>query len=105
MKKKIITIIGARPQIIKASALSRAIEKKFSDELEEILVHTGQHYDDNMSQVFFEELGIPKPKYNLSVGSGSHGVQTAKMIEGLEQIFLNNLFSPYSLYQNMKCIA
>ena len=89
MKKKIITIIGARPQIIKASALSRAIEKKFSDELEEILVHTGQHYDDNMSQVFFEELGIPKPKYNLSVGSGSHGVQTAKMIEGLEQIFLN----------------
>jgi UDP-GlcNAc3NAcA epimerase len=89
MKKKIITIIGARPQIIKASALSRAIEKKFSDELEEILVHTGQHYDDNMSQVFFEELGIPKPKYNLSVGSGSHGAQTAKMIEGLEQIFLN----------------
>lgn len=89
MDKKIITIIGARPQIIKASALSRAIEKKFSNELEEILVHTGQHYDDNMSQVFFEELGIPKPKYNLSVGSGSHGVQTAKMIEGLEQIFLN----------------
>jgi UDP-GlcNAc3NAcA epimerase len=89
MKKKIITIIGARPQIIKASALSRAIENQFSNELEEILVHTGQHYDDNMSQVFFEELGIPKPKYNLSVGSGSHGTQTAKMIEGLEQIFIN----------------
>ena len=89
MKKKIITIIGARPQIIKASALSRAIENRFSNQLEEILVHTGQHYDDNMSQVFFEELGIPKPKYNLSVGSGSHGVQTAKMIEGLEQIFLD----------------
>lgn len=89
MKKKIITIIGARPQIIKASALSRAVEDQFSDQLEEILVHTGQHYDDNMSQVFFEELGIPKPKYNLSVGSGSHGVQTAKMIEGLEQIFLS----------------
>jgi UDP-GlcNAc3NAcA epimerase len=89
MKKKIITIIGARPQIIKASALSRAIENQYSDQLEEILVHTGQHYDENMSQVFFEELGIPKPKYNLSVGSGSHGSQTAKMIEGLEQIFVN----------------
>ena len=89
MKRKIITIIGARPQIIKASAFSRAIENQYSDQLEEILVHTGQHYDENMSQVFFEELGIPKPKYNLSVGSGSHGSQTAKMIEGLEQIFIN----------------
>jgi UDP-GlcNAc3NAcA epimerase len=89
MKTKIITIIGARPQIIKASALSRAISGQFLNHLEEILVHTGQHYDDNMSQVFFEELGIPKPKYNLSVGSGSHGSQTAKMIEGLEQIFLH----------------
>jgi UDP-GlcNAc3NAcA epimerase len=89
MKRKIITIIGARPQIIKASAFSRAIENQYSDQLEEILVHTGQHYDENMSQVFFEELGIPKPKYNLSVGSGSHGSQTAKMIEGLEQIFVN----------------
>ncbi|MFM7668839.1 MAG: non-hydrolyzing UDP-N-acetylglucosamine 2-epimerase [Bacteroidota bacterium] len=89
MKKKIITIIGARPQIIKASALSRVIENNFSNQLEEILVHTGQHYDENMSHVFFEELGIPKPKYNLSVGSGSHGSQTAKMIEGLEQIFIN----------------
>lgn len=89
MRKKIITIIGARPQIIKASALSRAIENEFKNELEEILVHTGQHYDDNMSKVFFEELGIPKPKFNLSVGSGTHGVQTAKMIEGLEQIFID----------------
>jgi UDP-GlcNAc3NAcA epimerase len=89
MKRKIITIIGARPQIIKASAFSRAIENQYSDQLEEILVHTGQHYDENMSLVFFEELGIPKPKYNLSVGSGSHGSQTAKMIEGLEQIFVH----------------
>ncbi|MFM7636858.1 MAG: non-hydrolyzing UDP-N-acetylglucosamine 2-epimerase [Crocinitomicaceae bacterium] len=89
MRKKIITIIGARPQIIKASALSRAIENEFKNELEEILIHTGQHYDDNMSKVFFEELGIPKPKFNLSVGSGTHGVQTAKMIEGLEQIFID----------------
>lgn len=88
-KKRIITIIGARPQIIKSSALSRAIRNSFSDEIEEIIVHTGQHYDDNMSNVFFEEMEIPKPNYNLNVGSGSHGAQTAKMIEGLEKIFLD----------------
>ncbi len=85
--KKVITIIGARPQIIKASAISRAIKQKFSSQLEEILVHTGQHYDENMSKLFFEELAIPEPAYNLNVGSGSHGAQTAKMIDGLEQLF------------------
>jgi UDP-GlcNAc3NAcA epimerase len=88
-KKRIITIIGARPQIIKSSALSRAIRNSFSDKIEEIIVHTGQHYDENMSNVFFEEMEIPKPNYNLKVGSGSHGSQTAKMIEGLEEIFLD----------------
>ncbi|MFM7681441.1 MAG: non-hydrolyzing UDP-N-acetylglucosamine 2-epimerase [Bacteroidota bacterium] len=88
-KKRIITIIGARPQIIKSSALSRAIRNSFSDKIEEIIVHTGQHYDENMSSVFFEEMEIPKPNYNLNVGSGSHGAQTAKMIEGLEKIFLD----------------
>jgi UDP-GlcNAc3NAcA epimerase len=88
-KKRIITIIGARPQIIKSSALSRAIRNSFSDKIEEIIVHTGQHYDENMSNVFFEEMEIPKPNYNLNVGSGSHGTQTAKMIEGLERIFLD----------------
>lgn len=88
MKKKIITIVGARPQIIKSSALSRAIQKHFSNDLEEIIVHTGQHYDDNMSKVFFDEMKIPFPNYNLSVGSGTHGKQTAKMIDGLEEIFL-----------------
>jgi UDP-GlcNAc3NAcA epimerase len=87
-KKRIITIIGARPQIIKSSALSRAIRVSFSDKIEEIIVHTGQHYDENMSNVFFEEMEIPKPNYNLAVGSGTHGLQTAKMIEGLEKIFL-----------------
>lgn len=87
-KKKIITIIGARPQIIKSSAISRAIRTKFQHEIEELIVHTGQHYDENMSEVFFEELQIPKPNFNLNVGSGSHGAQTAKMIEGLESIFL-----------------
>ena len=86
---KIITIIGARPQIIKAAALSRAIRHFFSDRIQEILVHTGQHYDEKMSNVFFEELSIPRPNYNLEVGSRSHGVQTAKMIEGIEQILLS----------------
>lgn len=86
--KKIITIVGARPQIIKASALSRAVRMEFSSELEEIIVHTGQHYDENMSNVFFDEMQIPQPKYNLETGSGSHGAQTAKMLEGLEKIFL-----------------
>ena len=85
-KKKILTVIGARPQIIKAAALSRAIQTNFLTELEEILVHTGQHYDENMSAVFFSELGIPEPHYNLAVGSGSHGEMTAAMLKGLEEI-------------------
>lgn len=88
MKKRIVTIVGARPQIIKSSAISRTIKTNFINELEEIIVHTGQHYDENMSEVFFTEMGIPKPNYNLEVGSGSHGIQTAKMLEGLEAIFL-----------------
>ncbi len=83
---KIVTIIGARPQIIKAAALSRAIKNGFSEHIRELIVHTGQHYDAGMSSVFFEELGIPKPDYNLNVGSGSHGKQTAAMISGIEEI-------------------
>ncbi|MGE0566863.1 MAG: non-hydrolyzing UDP-N-acetylglucosamine 2-epimerase [Bacteroidia bacterium] len=86
---KIVTIIGARPQIIKAAALSRAIKNNFHDKINEVIVHTGQHYDENMSEVFFKELGIPAPQYNLSVGSGSHGNQTAEMIKGIEGILLN----------------
>lgn len=85
---KIVTIIGARPQIIKAAALSRAIRNTFSDRITEVIVHTGQHYDDNMSQIFFEELNIPIPDYNLKVGSASHGKQTSLMIEGIEKILL-----------------
>ena len=85
---KIVTIIGARPQIIKAAALSRAIKRLHAKEIKEVIVHTGQHYDDNMSQVFFDELDIPRPDYNLHVGSASHGVQTARMIEGIEEILL-----------------
>lgn len=87
--KKFITIVGARPQIIKSSAISRAVRTKFAGELEEIIVHTGQHYDENMSKVFFKEMEIPVPHYNLNVGSGSHGAQTAKMLSGLEEIFLS----------------
>ena len=86
--KKIITVIGARPQIIKAAAISRAIKNNFSDKILEVIVHTGQHYDENMSQIFFEELEIPFPNFNLNVGSGSHGEQTAKMLEGLENIYV-----------------
>lgn len=85
---KIVTIIGARPQIIKAAALSRAIRNRYADQVQEVIVHTGQHYDENMSEVFFDELQIPRPDYNLHVGSASHGVQTARMTEGIEEILL-----------------
>lgn len=83
---RLLTIIGARPQIIKAAAISRAIKNHFADEIEEYILHTGQHYDTNMSSVFFDELGIPQPHYNLHVGSGSHGTQTARIIEGVEKV-------------------
>ena len=101
--KKIVTIIGARPQIIKSAALSRAIKKHFSTSITEIIVHTGQHYDENMSQVFFDELGIPAPNYNLNVGSGSHGKQTAIMISGIEEILLNEKPDAIVLYGDTIC--
>jgi len=85
---RILTVVGARPQIIKAAAISRAISNSYSDRIREIIVHTGQHYDNNMSQVFFDELKIPSPDYNLNVGSGSHGEQTASMILGLEKLMI-----------------
>lgn len=85
---KIVTVIGARPQIIKAAALSRAIKSHYANEIQEVIVHTGQHYDENMSQVFFDELDIPRPDHNLHVGSASHGVQTARMTEGIEAILI-----------------
>jgi len=85
---KIVTVIGARPQMIKAAAISRSIRGHFSKEITEVLVHTGQHYDRNMSQVFFDELGIPKEKYNLETGSGSHAEQTAKMMIAIEKVLL-----------------
>jgi UDP-GlcNAc3NAcA epimerase len=79
---KIITILGARPQFIKAAAVSA----RFKGHFNEILVHTGQHYDPNMSDVFFEELSIPKPKYHLNVGSGSHGAMTGAMLAEIEKV-------------------
>jgi UDP-GlcNAc3NAcA epimerase len=82
--KKIITILGARPQFIKAAAVSSVFGKYF----DEILVHTGQHYDANMSDVFFDELGIPHPKYHLNVGSGSHGAMTGAMLTAIEEVLL-----------------
>lgn len=94
----ILTVIGARPQIIKAAAVSRAIANMFADKVTEHILHTGQHYDTNMSQVFFDELGIPQPEYNLGVGSGRHGEQTAKMISGIENVLLSRHFDGIILY-------
>jgi UDP-GlcNAc3NAcA epimerase len=95
---RILTVIGARPQIIKAAAISRAVREKFANVIVEKILHTGQHYDQNMSQVFFGELNIPKPDYNLNVGSGRHGEQTAKMIAGIEEVLMAEHFDGLLLY-------
>lgn len=90
MKKlKILNIVGARPQIIKASAISRAIAGEFSGEIEEVVVHTGQHYDRELSDVFFDELEIKQPDHNLQVGSGRHGRQTGMIMERIEDVILD----------------
>tara|TARA_R110001599_G_scaffold68408_9_gene192725 strand:- start:5938 stop:7014 length:1077 start_codon:yes stop_codon:yes gene_type:complete len=84
--KKIVTIIGARPQFIKASVISKAIQE--TDELNEVLVHTGQHFDENMSDVFFDQLAIPRPDYQLNINSGSHGDMTGRMLIEIEKVLL-----------------
>ena len=87
---KIITIVGARPQFVKSSVLSRKIKENYSNSIEEIVVHTGQHYDKEMSDVFFSELGIKKPDVTLTTGSGSHAEQTGKIMLGLENVLKSN---------------
>jgi UDP-GlcNAc3NAcA epimerase len=83
--KKIITIVGARPQFIKAAIVSRAFQ---NTGLKEIIVHTGQHFDTNMSDIFFEEMQIPRPDYNLEINNLQHGAMTGRMIEGIEKVLL-----------------
>lgn len=85
---KILTIVGARPQFIKAAAVSRVVRDQFADRVQEILLHTGQHFDENMSKVFFEELDIPEPKYNLEISGGQHGAMTGRMLEAIENVLL-----------------
>jgi UDP-GlcNAc3NAcA epimerase len=83
---KIVTVVGARPQFIKAAVVSREIQKR--GDVREVMVHTGQHYDNNMSDIFFEEMEIKKPTYNLAVKENLHGAMTAKMLSGIEEILL-----------------
>ncbi len=85
---KVATILGARPQFIKAAAVSRVIRDRHAGGIEEVLVHTGQHYDGNMSQVFFDELDIPRPRYNLEISGGNHGAMTGRMLEAIENVLL-----------------
>lgn len=89
---KFLTVVGARPQFIKAAVVSRAVRSRLAashnGSVREVLVHTGQHYDASMSQVFFDELDIPKPDHHLGVGSGSHGTQTGAMLERLESVMM-----------------
>lgn len=97
-KLKILTIVGARPQIIKAAAISRAIDDHFSEQVEEYILHTGQHYDNNMSAVFFEQLGIPKPDFQLDHIATRHALQTGLMMEGIEKVLQENQFDMVIVY-------
>src|SRR5438128_435382 len=82
---KVLTVIGARPQIIKAAAVSRCLRRR----VREVLVHTGQHYDDRMSDRFFRELDVPAPDHHLGIGSASHGAQTARMLAAIEPLIVS----------------
>jgi len=85
---KILTVVGARPQFIKAAAVSRVINMHHSSTINELIVHTGQHFDENMSKVFFDELEIPAPQYNLEISGGSHGLMTGRMLEAIEGVIV-----------------
>ena len=80
---RILSVVGARPQFVKLAPIAQALKGR----AEHVILHTGQHYDELMSDVFFRDLGIPAPEVNLDVGSGSHGKQTGLMLEGLEREF------------------
>jgi UDP-GlcNAc3NAcA epimerase len=86
VRKKIVTVVGARPQFVKAFALSRVLAQ--APDFEEMLVHTGQHFDDNMSAIFFTELNIAPPRYHFAIHGGSHGTMTARMLEEIEDVLL-----------------
>jgi len=90
--------VGARPQFIKAAAVSRAVRNHFAGRVREYMLHTGQHYDENMSQVFFEQMQIPQPDFRLHVGSGSHGQQTGEMMKQIEDILLGQKFDALLVY-------
>jgi len=83
---KLVTVVGARPQFIKAGTVSLLIRKKYRKKIREVLVHTGQHYDRNMSDIFFRQMRIPTPQYYLGIGGGSHGAMTGRMIEKIEVV-------------------
>ena len=83
---KILTVVGARPQFVKAAVVSR--ELRMHSQFQEVILHTGQHFDDNMSEIFFKEMEIPKPAYNIGVNSLSHGAMTAQMLAGIEPILI-----------------
>lgn len=93
---RLITVLGNRPQFIKAAQVSKYILQ--NSHIQETIIHTGQHYDKNMSDIFFHELGIPSPKYNLSIGSATHGKQTARMLEGIEDILLQEKPDAVTVY-------
>lgn len=96
--ERILTVVGARPQFIKAAAITHTIKDKYADQIVEDILHTGQHYDNAMSGQFFTELDIPQPKYNLGVGSGSHGTQTADMLKGIENTLISGNYNGVILY-------
>ena len=84
--KKIMSVVGARPQFVKAAVLSAEFQRA---RIDEVMVNTGQHYDEQLSEVFFQDLGLPTPHHQLQVGSGTHGAQTAKMLAGIEEVLFH----------------
>jgi len=86
MSLKILTVVGARPQFVKAAAFSRELQENFSSQIEEIICHTGQHFDSNMSKIFFSELGIPRPAYTLETRTGTQGKTTGQMMGDLDEV-------------------